>query len=50
MLNAADPTTGVAWGPLSAVLEQLPEIDFDSDEPLVCPFDKEDGEACEACQ
>ena len=25
-------------------------IDFDSDEPLICPMDKQDGEACESCQ
>lgn len=26
------------------------EIDFDSDEPLACPLDREEGQPCESCQ
>jgi hypothetical protein len=25
-------------------------FDLDSDQPLICPMDKQDGEACESCQ
>lgn len=35
---------------ISTVNETQTVIDFDSDEPLVCPLDKEDGETCESCQ
>lgn len=36
-------------------LEQLDKdnphtIDFESDEPLACPLDRNDGEPCESCQ
>lgn len=36
-------------------LEQLEKdspfaIDFESDEPLACPLDRNDGEPCESCQ
>lgn len=37
-------------GPIERVLEETPEIDFDSDEPLICPMGEDDGEPCEACQ
>lgn len=30
--------------------DQTLPIDFDSDEPLACPLDREDGEPCESCQ
>lgn len=31
---------------------RIPEgqMDFDSDEPLVCPLDKKDDQTCESCQ
>ena len=42
------PESGpVASQPLDGLREP---IDFDSDEPLACPLNRNDGEPCESCQ